>query len=97
MRYHIKYKLNAKEKQRLTEGIKSGSLARGKIFYEGMQTALRKGTIDENNTVHFVEICYCLQGGLYPMAMEIPTLEEYFDSIVEVEGRPHARPMYHGM
>lgn len=85
MRYYIKCKLKAKEKQRLTEAIKSGSLARGKIFYEGMQTALREGTIDENNTVHFVEICYCLEGGLYPMAMEIPTLEKYFDSIVEVK------------
>jgi hypothetical protein len=85
MRYYIKCKLNAKEKPRLTEAIKSGSLARGKIFYEGMQTALREGTIDENNTVHFVEICYCLEGGLYPMAMEIPTLEEYFDGIVEVK------------
>jgi hypothetical protein len=85
MRYYIKCKLNAKEKQRLTEAIKSGSLARSKIFYEGMQTALREGTIDENNTVHFVEICYCLEGGLYPMAMEIPTLEEYFDGIVEVK------------
>jgi hypothetical protein len=50
-----------------------------------MQTALREGTIDENNTVHFVEICYCLEGGMYPMAMEIPTLEEYFDNIVEVK------------
>lgn len=85
MRYYIKCKLNAKEKHRLTEAIKSGSLARGKIYYEGMQTALREGTIDENNIVHFVEICYCLEGGLYPMAMEIPTLEEYFDSIVEVK------------
>jgi hypothetical protein len=85
MRYYIKCKLNAKEKPRLTEAIKSGSVARGKIFYEGMQTALREGTIDENNTVHFVEICYCLEGGLYPMAMEIPTLEEYFDGIVEVK------------
>ena len=85
MRYYIKCKLNAKKKQRLTEAIESGSLARGKIFYEGMQTALREGTIDENNIVHFVEICYCLEGGLYPMAMEIPTLEEYFDSVVEVK------------
>ena len=31
--------------------------------------------IDENEVVHFVEICYCLEGGLYPMAMEIPTLK----------------------
>ena len=85
MRYYIKCKLNPVEKQRLREGIKSGSLAKGKIFYEGMQTALREGTIDDNDIVHFVEICYCLEGGLYPMAMEIPTLKEYFDSIVEVK------------
>jgi hypothetical protein len=50
-----------------------------------MQTALREGTIDENDIVNFVEICYCLEGGLYPMAMEIPTLKEYFDNIVEVK------------
>jgi hypothetical protein len=85
MRYYIKCKLNARDKRRLTEAIKSGTLARGKIFYEGMQSALREGTIDENNIVHFVEICYCLEGGLYPMAMEIPTLEECFDSIVEIK------------
>ena len=85
MRYYIKCKLNPGDKKRLTEPIKSGSLARGKIFYEGMQTALREGTIDENDIVHFVEICYCLEGGLYPMAMEIPTLKEHFDRIVEVK------------
>jgi hypothetical protein len=85
MRYYIKCKLNPGEKQRLTEAIKSGSLAKRKIFYEGMQTALREGTIDENDIVHFVEICYCLEGGLYPMAMEIPTLKEYFDNIAEVK------------
>jgi hypothetical protein len=85
MRYYIKCKLNPKEKQRLREAIETGSLARGNIFYEGMQTALREGTIDENDIVHFVEICYCLEGGLYPMAMEIPTLNEYFDDIVEVK------------
>jgi len=85
MRYYIKCKLNRREKQRLREGIKSGSLAKGKIFYEGMQTALREGTIDDNDIVHFVEICYCLEGGLYPMAMEIPTLKEYFDNIIEVK------------
>jgi hypothetical protein len=82
MRYYIKCKLNSSEKQRLKEGIESGSLAKNKIFYEGMQTTLREGTIDENNIVHFVEICYCLEGGLYPMAMEIPTLKEYFANIV---------------
>ena len=85
MRYHIKCKLNSEEKQHLREAIKSGSLARGKIFYEGMQTALREGTIDENNIVHFIEICYCLEGGLYPMAMEIPILNEYFGSITEIK------------
>src|SRR5918995_5225662 len=85
MRYYIKCKLNPGDKKRLTEAIKSGSLARGEIFYEGMQTALREGTIDENDIVHFVEICYCLEGGLYPMAMETPTLKEYFDRIVEVK------------
>src|SRR5918994_83946 len=85
MRYYIKCKLNPGDKKRLTEAIKSGSLARGEIFYEGMQTALREGTIDENDIVHFVEICYCLEGGLYPMAMETPTLKEYFDRIVEIK------------
>src|ERR671925_85838 len=85
MRYYIKCKLNPVEKQRLREGIKSGSLAKDNIFYEGMQAALREGTIDENDIVHFVEICYCLEGGLYPMAMEIPTLKEYFDNIVEIK------------
>jgi predicted nucleic acid-binding protein len=85
MRYYIKYKLNPREKRQLGEAVKSGSLAKDKIFYEGMQTALREDTIDENDTVHFIEICYCLEGGLYPMAMEIPTLKEYFDNIVEVK------------
>jgi hypothetical protein len=37
---------------------------------------LRQGTIDENDIIHFVEICYCLEGGLYPMAMDIPTLKD---------------------
>jgi hypothetical protein len=85
MRYYIKCKLNPEGKQRLADSIKSGSLASGKIFYEGMQTALREGTIDENDIVHFVEVCYCLEGGLYPMAMEIPVLNNYFDDIIEVK------------
>ena len=85
MRYYIKCKLNPKERQRLSDSIRTGSLAQGKIFQEGMQTALREATIDENNVVHFIEICYCLEGGLYPMAMEIPVLNEYFDKIVEVK------------
>jgi hypothetical protein len=85
MRYYIKCKLNPKAKGRLTDSIKSGSLARGKVFYEGMQTALREGTIDENDIVHFVEVCYCLEGGLYPMAMELPVLNKYFDDVIEVK------------
>ena len=85
MRYYIKCKLNPEAKDRLADSIKSGSLARGKVFYEGMQTALREGTIDENDIVHFVEVCYCLEGGLYPMAMEIPVLNKYFDDVIEVK------------
>jgi hypothetical protein len=85
MRYYIKCKLNPKAKARLADSIKSGYLARGNVFYEGMQTALRQGTIDENDIVHFVEVCYCLEGGLYPMAMEIPVLNKYFEDIIEVK------------
>lgn len=84
VRYLIKCKLNPDEKDRLTNDIKSGSLARGHIFYEGMQAALRNATIDINDMVHFIEICYCLEGGLYPMAMEIPVLNQYFERISEV-------------
>jgi hypothetical protein len=85
MRYYIKCKLKSDDRQRLADSLSSGSLARNQIFYEGMQTALREGTVDENGITHFVEICYCLEGGLYPMAMEIPVLEEYFEDIVEVK------------
>jgi hypothetical protein len=85
MRYYIKCKLNPEAKDRLADSIESGSLAHGNVFYEGMQTALREGTIDENDIVHFVEICYCLEGGLYPMAMEIPVLNKYFDDVIEVK------------
>jgi len=84
VRYYLKCKLNPVEKDRLAKGIKFGSLASGKIFYEGMQSALRSATIDEDDVVHFIEICYCLEGGLYPMAMEIPVLNEYFENISEV-------------
>lgn len=84
MRYYIKCKLNPKSSEKLANSINSGNLAKGKIFYEGMQSALRTATIDETDTVHFIEACYCLEGGLYPMAMEIPTLKEYFESVEEV-------------
>ena len=85
MRYYIKCKLNPEQRKRLADSISSGSLAKGKIFYEGMQSALREGTLDENDIVHFVEVCYCLEGGLYPMAMEIPVLKENFEEVVEVK------------
>ena len=84
VRYYLKCKLNPVEKDRLAKGIKCGSIASGKIFYEGMQSALRNATIDEDDVVHFIEICYCLEGGLYPMAMEIPVLNEYFENVSEV-------------
>lgn len=84
MRYYIKCKLNPKAREKLANSIKSGNLAKGKIFYEGMQAALRTATMDEMDTVHFIEACYCLEGGLYPMAMEIPTLNEYFESVEQV-------------
>jgi hypothetical protein len=88
VRYYIKCKLNPKSREKLANSINSGNLAKGKIFYEGMQAALRTATIDETDTVHFIEVCYCLEGGLYPMAMEIPTLKEYFESVEEVrDGR----------
>ncbi|MGB7956028.1 MAG: hypothetical protein WCF23_18805 [Candidatus Nitrosopolaris sp.] len=83
MRYYLKCKLNPVEKDRLAKGIRFGSLASRNIFYEGMQSALRNVTIDED-AVHFIEICYFLEGGLYPMAMEIPVLNEYFENILEV-------------
>jgi hypothetical protein len=85
VRYYLKCKLNPLEKDQLVKGLKFGSLASGKIFYEGMQSALRSATIDEDDVVHFIEICYCLEGGLYPMAMEIPVLNEYFENISEVK------------
>jgi hypothetical protein len=87
VRYLVKCKLNLDNERRnkLAKDIKSGSLARGKIFYEGMQAALRDATIDENGEVHFIEVCYCLEGGLYPMAMEIPVLNQYFESVSEVK------------
>jgi len=85
MRYYIKCKLIPEAKDRLADSIKSGSLAHGNVFYEGMQTALREGTIDENDIVHFVEICYCLEGGLYPMAMEIPVLNSILMMLLKLK------------
>ena len=85
MRYYVKCKLNSQARKKLANSIRSGNLAKGQVFYDGMHAALRGATIDDMDIVHFVEVCYCLKGGLYPMAMESPTLREYFDSIVEVK------------
>jgi hypothetical protein len=87
VRYLVKCKLDSdkERRDRLARDIKSGSLAGGKIFYEGMQAALRDATIDENGEAHFIEVCYCLEGGLYPMAMEIPVLNQYFENVSEVK------------
>ncbi len=85
MRYYVKCKLKPKDRQRLRDSLKNGSLGSGTIFYEGMQTALRAGTIDDDGVVHFIEVCYCLEYGLYPMAMEIPELNKYFGEVVEVK------------
>lgn len=52
MRYYIKCKLNPDGRKKLVDSIKSGNLAKGKIFYEGMQAALREAAIDEKDVVH---------------------------------------------
>jgi hypothetical protein len=85
MRYYVKCKLNSQAREKLANSIRSGNLAKWQVFYEGMHAALRGATIDDMGIVHFVEVCYCLEGGLYPMAMESPTLREYFDLILEVK------------
>jgi len=85
MRYYVKCKLDSQAREKLANSIRSGNLAKGQVFYEGMHAALRGATIDDMDIVHFVEVCYCLEGGLYPMAMESPTLREYFDIILEVK------------
>ena len=97
MRYYIKCKLNPEQRKRLADSISSGFLAKGKIFYEGMQSALREGTLDENDIVHFVEVCYCLEGGLYPMAMEIPVLKENFEEVVVVKDARLRDQCHYGM
>ena len=50
-----------------------------------MQSALKEGTINGNDIVCFVEVSYCLEGGLYPMIMEIPLLNKYFEETIEVK------------
>jgi hypothetical protein len=85
MRYYVKCKLNLNGREKLADSLKYATLGKGEIFYEGMMAAVKEGTIDDDNVVHFVEVCYCLEGGLYPMAMELPTLKEYFESVGEVK------------
>lgn len=81
MRYYIKCRLDPSKRESLAKAINEKSLANGKIFNEGMQSALREATIDEGNIVQFIEICYWLESGLYPMTMEIPELNKFFQKI----------------
>jgi len=37
MSYYVKCKLNPQSRVKLAQSIRSGNLAKGKIFYEGMQ------------------------------------------------------------
>ena len=72
MRYYVKCKLNSQAREKLANSIRLGNLAKGQVFYDGMHAALRGATIDDMDIVHFVEVCYCLEGGLYPMAIKLP-------------------------
>ena len=71
MRYYLKCKLNPNDRQKLCDSLKNGTLGIGTVLQEGMQTALRGATIDDDgDVVHFIEVCYCLEYSLHPMAME---------------------------
>jgi len=50
-----------------------------------MQSALKEGTINENDIVCFVEVSYFLAGALYTMIMEIPVLNKYVEETIEVK------------
>jgi hypothetical protein len=50
-----------------------------------MQSALKEGTINENDIVCCVEVSYFLAGGVYPISMKIPLLNKYFEETNEVK------------
>ncbi len=87
MRYHISGKVRPGKKKTLKENVRNGSVAEGTIFHSGMMAGLRKATIDEEERVHFIEVCYCLESGLEPMQMEFPYLEDYFDALEVKDAR----------
>ena len=83
MRYYIKFKLNQTEKQRLREAIETGSLAKGKIFYEEMQTAFKTRN---DRWKWYSSFCWnlLLSGRrLIPYGYGDSNLKGYFDNIVE--------------
>jgi len=61
MRYYVKCKLNSQAREKLANSIRSGNLAKGQVFYEGMHAALRGATIDDMDIVHFVEFVIVLK------------------------------------
>ena len=87
MRYYIKCKLNPEERQTLADSLRyRGSLAQGKIFYEGMQTALREATIDENDVVHFIEIMLLFRSRTVTYGNgNYQILKKHFSDITEIK------------
>ncbi|MFQ5913770.1 MAG: hypothetical protein ACE5JS_11355 [Nitrospinota bacterium] len=81
MRYHISGRIRPGKKDALRKGIRDATIGRGKIFHEGMQAGLQNARVDEEERVHFIEVCYCLESGLDPMQMELPSLRPYFDDL----------------
>lgn len=87
MRYHISGKIRAGKKQDLTKDLCNGTVAENTIFHGGMMAGLRSATVDEEERVHFIEVCYCLESGLDPMQIEVPHLEDYFGEITVKDAR----------
>ncbi len=87
MRYHISGSIRPGKEKALKEGIRDASLAEGTIFHGGMQAGLRSATVDEEGRVHFIEVCFCLESGLDPMQMELPSLRPYFEDLEVLDAR----------
>ena len=81
MRYHISGHIRPGEEEALLKDVRDGTVGAGTIFHGGMMVGLRDATVEEEDRVHFVEVCYCLEAGLDPMAMELPYLERYLDAV----------------
>ncbi len=87
MRYRITGRIRPKKKKALRDGIQDATIGQGTVFYEGMMAGLRNATLDEDGRVHFIEVCYCLESGLEPMQMELPSLEPFLDELEVVDAR----------